>query len=383
VARQDQLRKDKLEEIRHGLEEAPQRLRHNVYLRENKVELHFVSTDRSRVKLAARLLRLAGVSAEVGKEGGRDVYYVIATTDMLAAGREELRKALAEVVKMARDNGWVDEERARRWLEKLERGRMLMEGWPKYRVQLTRSGALDVRYRSANPDGIEREAQRLKEMGLEEGRHFAVKIPEGGRDGYVSILKEGLSYAAWLSEYGSGMQRELAAEFVKYILQRAKEGGEEVYEKVREIIEEGRARGSLTLKGFEKKVEVEGREYVVKVKGGEAVEEDRGGRKLLRIRITAEVDGVRREYTITYSRLGRDKAAVGRAYAKADAPDGREKDAERYSALIKALTGKEPKVYQWSDDTIEIVCGREHLEGFRRFAELADAIEKWLEETGR
>jgi len=28
VARQDQLRKDKLEEIRHGLEEAPQRLRH-------------------------------------------------------------------------------------------------------------------------------------------------------------------------------------------------------------------------------------------------------------------------------------------------------------------------------------------------------------------
>jgi len=27
VARQDQLRKDKLEEIRHGLEEAPQRLR--------------------------------------------------------------------------------------------------------------------------------------------------------------------------------------------------------------------------------------------------------------------------------------------------------------------------------------------------------------------
>ena len=383
MARQDQLRKDKLEEIRHGLEEAPQRLRHNVYLRENKVELHFVSTDRSRVKLAARLLRLAGVSAEVGKEGGRDVYYVIATTDMLAAGREELRKALAEVVKMARDNGWVDEERARRWLEKLERGRMLMEGWPKYRVQLTRSGALDVRYRSANPDGIEREAQRLKEMGLEEGRHFAVKIPEGGRDGYVSILKEGLSYAAWLSEYGSGMQRELAAEFVKYILQRAKEGGEEVYEKVREIIEEGRARGSLTLKGFEKKVEVEGREYVVKVKGGEAVEEDRGGRKLLRIRITAEVDGVRREYTITYSRLGRDKAAVGRAYAKADAPDGREKDAERYSALIKALTGKEPKVYQWSDDTIEIVCGREHLEGFRRFAELADAIEKWLEETGR
>jgi hypothetical protein len=144
-------------------------------------------------------------------------------------------------------------------------------------------------------------------------------------------------------------------------------------------VEEGRVRGSLTLKGFEMEVEVNGEKYKVKVIDGGAVEEDRGDRKLLRIKITAEVGGVRREYTITYSRLGRNKAAVGRAYARGDAPGGREADAERFSALVKALTGREPKVYQRSDDTIEIVCGREHLEGFRRFAELADAIEKWLE----
>jgi hypothetical protein len=30
----------------------------------------------------------------------------------------------------------------------------------------------------------------------------------------------------------------------------------------------------------------------------------RGGKKLLRIKITAEVDGVRRDYTITYGRYG-------------------------------------------------------------------------------
>ncbi len=36
-----------------------------------------------------------------------------------------------------------------------------------------------------------------------------------------------------------------------------------------------------------------------------------------------------------------------------------------------------------SDGAIEVVCGREHLDGFMRFAELTDAIEKWLEETGR
>jgi hypothetical protein len=127
---------------------------------------------------------------------------------------------------------------------------------------------------------------------------------------------------------------------------------------------------------------VDGKKHVVKViGGGTEFDEGKGGKKLLRLKIAAEVDGVKGEYTITYGRLGRDKAAVGHGYAKADAPGGREADAERFSALVKALTGREPKVYQRSDDTIEIVCGREHLEGFRRFAELADAIEKWLEEN--
>jgi hypothetical protein len=122
---------------------------------------------------------------------------------------------------------------------------------------------------------------------------------------------------------------------------------------------------------------------LVKVIGGEAVEEDRGGRKLLRIKITAEVGGVRHDYTITYGRRGRNNAAVGRAYAKADAPGGRKADAERYSALIKALTGKEPKVIERSDGRIDIICGKKPLDGFARYAELADAIEKWLEETRR
>jgi hypothetical protein len=357
-------------------------VKYNIYLRSD-VLLEFHSSDRSRVELAARLLRLADISAEVKKEGGRDVWYVIATTDKLAAGRKELRDALAEIVRKAAENGWVEAGKAEGWLGKPERGRVLKEGWPEYHVGLTRSGALRIKFGSPNPDSIEREMQRLRQMGLEEGKHFTVKMPEEGRDGYVYIRREGLAHAAWLSVRGKDeQQRRLAAEFVKHILERAKEEGNDVYEKVKEIIEEGMSRSSLRLEGFEKEVEVNGRKHVVKVLGGGAeFDEGRGGKKLLRIKITAEVDGVRRDYTITYSRLGRDKAAVGRAYAKADAPGGREADAERFSALIKALTGREPKVYQRSDDTIEIVCGREHLEGFRRFAELADAIEKWLEEN--
>ncbi len=83
------------------------------------------------------------------------------------------------------------------------------------------------------------------------------------------------------------------------------------------------------------------------------------------------------------ARYGKLNAAVGRTTARADAPGGREEDAERLAAVIKALTGKEPRVYRTKDGRIMIECGSEHLDGFKRYAELADAIEKWLEETGR
>jgi hypothetical protein len=351
-------------------------VKYNVYLRKDAIVLDFQSTDRSRAELAARLLRLAGVSAEVTKVGNRNVWCVEATTDRMAAGREELRKALAEIVRRAVENGWIDEKKTERWLEKLEEGRILKEGWPKYLVRLSSSGTHEVIFGSTNPNSIEQAAQRLREMGLEEGRHFSVKMPEEGRDGYVYIRREGLERVAWLSVHGEGEQRRLAAEFVEYILQRAKEAGEKVYEKAKEIVKEGKARGSLTLEGFEKEVEVDGKKHVVKVIDGGAVEEDRGGKKLLRIRITAEVGGVVREYEITFSRRRADNKAVGYAY-------GREADAERFSALIEALTGKKPRIRRMKNGAIIIERGKSHLDGFARYAELADAIEKWLEETSR
>jgi hypothetical protein len=128
---------------------------------------------------------------------------------------------------------------------------------------------------------------------------------------------------------------------------------------------------------------VDGRKHVVKVIDGEAVEEDRGGRKLLRIKITAEVGGVRSDYVITFGKYRADNKVVGFAAARADAPGGREADAERFAAVIKALTGKEPRIYRMKDGRIMIKCYGGHLEGFMSYAELADAIEKWLEETRR
>jgi hypothetical protein len=364
------------------ISEAGVAVKYNVYLRRDDIMLQFRSTDRSRVELAAILLRHTGVDAKVKKEGNRDEWYVYAYTDMLAAGRKELRDAIAELVRRAVENGWVEAGEAEGWLEKLERRRVLREGWPKYEVRLARSGALDIRYRSTSPNNIEQMAQRLKEVGLVGGRHFSVKMPEDGRYGYVSIRREGLAHAAWLSVHGEGERQRLAAEFIEYIVQRARETGEEVYEKVREVVEEGKARDSLTLRGFEKKVEVNGKEHVVKViSEGAEFGKGRSGKKLLRLRITAEVDGVKSDYTITYSRSGGDNAVEGRTTARADAPGGRRADAERFSALVKALTGKEPRIHEKSDGTVELICGMKHLKGFAHYAELADAIEKWLEET--
>ena len=51
--------------------------------------------------------------------------------------------------------------------------------------------------------------------------------------------------------------------------------------------------------------------------------------------------------------------------------------------MIKALTGKEPKIRRMKDGSIIIECSSAHLDGFMRYAELADVVEQWLEETGR
>ena len=209
----------------------------NVYLQKD-ITLKFASTDRSRAELAANLLRLMGIDAEARRMGGGGVWYVLATTDKLAAAREELRDAVAEVVKAAAAAGWVSRDKAERWLGKLERGHTIREGRPKYSVGLI-GYTLAVRYQTTNPGNIRREVKRLREMGLEEGRHFTAKMPESRRAGYLLIRKEGLMYAAWLSAHGSGRQRRLAAEFVEHVLRRARERGEEVYEKVLEAVKAG------------------------------------------------------------------------------------------------------------------------------------------------
>jgi hypothetical protein len=97
-------------------------VKYNVYLSEKTVKFQFRSTDRGRGELAARLLKVTGVSAEVKRKGDGVGWYVRASTVVLAAAREELRKALAVIIKTALARGLVDAGKAERWVEKLERG---------------------------------------------------------------------------------------------------------------------------------------------------------------------------------------------------------------------------------------------------------------------
>jgi len=87
------------------LSEAGVAVNYNVYLLKDAIVLQFVSTDRGRAELAARLLKLAGVSAEMKKVSERGEWHVWATTDGLAAGHKELRDALAKIVRRAVESG--------------------------------------------------------------------------------------------------------------------------------------------------------------------------------------------------------------------------------------------------------------------------------------
>ncbi len=330
-------------------------VKYNVYLSENAIELQFRSTDRGRIELAARLLKLADVGAEIKRRGDGDGWYVVATTDVLAAGREELRKALAEIVKTARDNGWVDEKKAEGWLEKLEGGVVAWEG-KKFMVRLSGSGALGVSFRSTSRESLEEVAREFKAMGLVEGVHFTVRW-SGGR-GRVSLLAEGVRRLAWVSIHGEEEQRRRAAEFLKFLEERAKKRGAEVLRKLEALVEEGRGRGALRLVGLEK----DG----VKVLDVKTEEKD----DKLYITLKAEVDGVAGEYKITFYRE-RGGIRYLRFYVRG------EEAVVRAIKLVEVLTGERPIAVEMPDGRTMIKGTGRHIDAMARYEELREAIERW------
>jgi hypothetical protein len=326
-------------------------VKYTVYLRKY-ILLEFQATDRGRVELAASLLRLAGVSAEVKKVGGRDVWRVTATTDMLAAGRKELRDAVRKVVEEALKKGRVDEKMARRWLEKLEKGVATWEG-KKFSIRLV-EGALEVRFNPTSRESVEEVAREFKAMGLVEGVHFTVKW-SGGR-GRVYLLAEGVRRLKWVSERGEEGQRWRAAEFLKFLEAKARAKGGEVLRKLEALLEEGRSRGALRLVGLEK----DG----VKVLDVKTEEKD----DKLYVTLRAEVDGAVGEYRLTFTRE-KDGTRRLQFYVRGGAA--------RAVKLIEVLTGEKPQVTEMPDGRTRIRGSERHIDAMARYEELRETIERW------
>ncbi|MCC6035550.1 MAG: hypothetical protein LM559_00665 [Pyrobaculum sp.] len=90
------------------ISEAGVAVKYNIYLSEKGIELQFQSSNRNWVEFAARLLRHAGVSAEVRKVGSRDVWYVYASTDKPAAGHRSLgTPSPSSLGRPSREAGWM------------------------------------------------------------------------------------------------------------------------------------------------------------------------------------------------------------------------------------------------------------------------------------
>jgi hypothetical protein len=345
----------------------------NLYLQE-KVLLEFKSTDREEVELKARLLSLAGVEVRVRKEGNRDVWYIQAYTDQLAEGNEELRKGLVKAVEGALRRGLIDEEKAKRWIEKFEKGASTWRGY-KFKIGLS-GGALQVKFQSTNPENIRKLKQELESLGLREGEHFTVKWPEDEKIGYIYIAREGIIELAYITKYGADEAQRLGAvSLIEHLRIKAELAGKEVLVKLEELVREGESRRSLHAEGLKTIVEIEwkGRhvEVPVEVKNIKAWED---GDKL-RIVVGAIVGGVEGQWTATFRRTKKN-AIEGYTVARVNAPGGREEDAKRIIALVKALTGEEPNIKLDKGKPV-IIYTRRHLNGFKKYAEVADTIREW------
>jgi len=50
---------------------------------------------------------------------------------------------------------------------------------------------------------------------------------------------------------------------------------------------------------------------------------------------------------------------------------------------VEAVTGEKPTAIRHKDGRIRLKTGRKHLDGFMRYSEVKNAIEKWLGRTRR
>ena len=352
----------------------PREAKYDVYLKEKRVVLRFASTDVERVYQMAHVLKLLGVKAEPktfeDRSRGRYKWQISASTDALAskAVLPAFREAIAKAVEEAARRGWIKGDTAERWAEKLRAGVTIAEDKPKFRIQITNKGGLDIVYMTTSVERLAQYAEELKGLGLEEGVHFVRREPEGDKPDRLSITAEGVKKLAELASHAEDAERRLeAAGWVKHLLARAREGGgEAAEEKLRGLVEEGAARGVHTLAGLRR--EAEGGRHLVEIRRAEAWIDENNN---LKIRVEAVVDGVEVEREFTFFR-DKNNAAIGAVSTWPEAPGGRKADLTRLKALSTVIFG-EPNL-----SGRQLKFARRHLVYATRFKELKEVVEEWL-----
>jgi len=215
---------------------------------------------------------------------------------------------------------------------------------------------LIVSFSSTNRESVEEVAREFKAMDLVEGVHFTVRW--GGGRGRVYLLAEGVRRLARVSIHGEEGQRQRAAEFLKFLEEKARAKGGEVLRKLEALMEEGRCWSALRLAGLER-----GGVKVLDVKTEE--KDDK-----LYITLRAEVDGAAGQYKLTFTRE-KDGARRLMFYVR-----GGEAVA-RAVKLIEVLTGERPIAVEMPDGRTMIKGSGRYIDAMARYEELREAIEKW------
>jgi len=279
--------------------------------------------------------------------------------------------------------GLLEEGKARRWVEKFEAGVSTWHGY-KSTVGLEKS-ALRVELNYTRRENIVKMKEKLESLGLREGEHFTVTWLGEEKVGHLRLLKEGIIELAYVAKHGPEPQRLEAAESLSYLRRRAEVKRAEVLEKLDELIRMGEERGAARLVGHTFEVELETgdsnvkAEAVIKEVKSWIEENEREPRKSkLHIEIEAEIsDRNTAEKTpvtwmMTYFRRSKDNAVMGYTTTHADAPGGRDEYAKKIKTLVKTITDEEPAV----NNKGGIDYARRHLEGIKKYTELADLITK-------
>jgi hypothetical protein len=326
------------------------------------VELRFDTTDRAEAERRAALLRAVGVSVDVRKRGNRDVWYIVATTNALAAEsvHEAVRRAVAEFLGQCREAGVLAEDTYDRLVKKFERG--LPEwGEVRFSVLLTKNGAVNAWCQPRNPESFRKAVEFLRGLGMRdtcEGEwcfvHFTAKEPRGGEKGFVRITVDGLKYIGWLASRGDKKAQWLR----DMLLKEAEVKGEEVRRQLERRFSEWEQWGSVK-PPFEKEVEVDGRGVKVRVEEVEAWTEKSEKKEHMVVKIRARVVKENSEVTVEKeARFYKNRRGMILGYVNIHGTEEeRMADYIRTAAVLKALGveswSKKPKQIQLTGGALD------------------------------